>query len=174
MNTSSCSEHANLLAIPAESVADRNDVPLAPSPRSAFDPSLLDIERMRAILSGLVEPPPRVTLKGIVREQLSIIRAARRRGWSIADIARTLSESGCVINEATLRKYLNQLERPRATRRQAAANPLQCVSADTTKPVDTPVIREPSPIVSHNQRRSLRRSAYLNSESPTYQEKSDA
>ncbi len=170
----SCSEHANPFAIPEELHTDHNAIPLASLPRSAFDPALFDIDRMHAILSGLVEPPPRVTLKGIVREQLSIIRAARRRGWSIADIARTLTDSGCSINEATLRKYLNQLERPKAPRRQVVANPLQRIASDSAKPVDTLVIHEPSPTVLHNQRRSLRRSAYLNPESLTSQEKSDA
>ncbi len=157
-----------------ESLVSHDGIPKVGSSRSLFDPALLDIDRMRAILSGLVEPPPRVTLKGIVREQLSTIRAARRRGWSIAEIARALSDNGCAINEATLRKYLNQLDRPKTPKRQVAVNPLQSLASVASQPVVMPVAQESSTTVLPNQRRSLRRSTYLIPETTTSQEKTDA
>jgi hypothetical protein len=119
---------------------------------------LLDVELMHQVLSGLLNPPPRVTVKSLVKQHLPAIRAARRKGWSIAQIAAALAEAGVLINEATLRKYLSQLDKPETSSRRRPAAPKKRPNlpeiAATTPDADAP-------------RRSLRRSAYLNTQTLT-------
>jgi hypothetical protein len=120
--------------------------------------ALFDHERLRAVLSGLIEPPPRVTLKSLVRDQLPEIRAARKRGWSIAQLAIALCAGGFLINEATLRKYLNQLERPKPRRpaQAKAVGPKKEASLEAAPPGAQP---SPAPdlTASAPPRRSLLR-----------------
>lgn len=132
-------------ASPSDS-AESHDCP----PLISLQARLLDMELMRQVLSGLLKPPPRVTVKGIVEQNLTAIRAARRRGWSIAQIAAELASAGFVINEATLRKYLSQLDKPKTTAPRMSAK-------QATRPVQTPV----APLSGNPPRRSLRRSYLL-------------
>lgn len=111
---------------------------------------LLDMALMQQVLSGLLKPPPRVTVKGIVEQHLPAIRAARRRGWSIAQISAELASAGVTINEATLRKYLSQLDKPKVSAPRAMPKPV-------IRPLQTSV----SPLSGNPPRRSLRRSNLL-------------
>lgn len=151
----------------SQSPSDHNPVPLAGYAESPSVPAadrnypplisqqarLLDAELMRQVLSGLLKPPPRVTVKAIVEQHLPAIRAARRRGWSIAQIADELVMAGIQINEATLRKYLSQLDRAKPTTGRAASKP-------TAPQPLSPVAPEASAL----PRRSLRRSAHMSSQ----------
>lgn len=127
--------------------APSHDCPPLISPKAR----LLDMELMRQVLSGLLKPPPRVTVKGVVEQHLPAIRAARRRGWSIAQISAELALANLVINEATLRKYLSQLDKPKAR-----------VPRAPTKQAILPVTAPVSPLSANPPRRSLRRSNLLN------------
>lgn len=132
------------------STADHDCPPLISS-----QARLVDIELMRQVLSGLLKPPPRVTVKAIVEQNLPAIRAARRRGWSIGQIADELASAGIPIKEATLRKYLSLLDQQkpsvgRTLSKQTVPRPLIPIAA---KAGDLP-------------RRSLRRSAHLNVQGP--------
>lgn len=116
---------------------------------------LLDTNLIRQVLSGLLKPPPRITVKALVEQNLPAIRSARRRGWSIGQIADELASAGIPINEATLRKYLSLLDQQkpsvgRTSSKQTVPRPLIPIAA---KAGDLP-------------RRSLRRSAHLNVQLP--------
>lgn len=141
------------------SVAFRSEPQSVPSadhecpPLISSQARLLDTKLMRQVLSGLLKPPPRITVKAIVEQNLPAIRAARRRGWSIAQIADELAGAGISINEATLRKYLSRLDQQkpsvgRALSKQTAPHrlfPIATVAGDLP-------------------RRSLRRSTQLNTQ----------
>lgn len=150
-----------------QSPSDHNPVPVAGYAESPSIPTadhdcpplisqqarLLDTELMRQVLSGLLKPPPRVTVKAIVEQHLPAIRAARRRGWSIAQIADELVMAGIRINEATLRKYLSQLDRTKPATGRAASKP-------TAPRAQSPV----APEADGMPRRSLRRSAHMSTQ----------
>lgn len=123
---------------------------------------LLDTKLMRQVLSGLLKPPPRITVKAIVEQNLPAIRAARRRGWSIAQITEELVVAGVQINEATLRKYLSRLDQQKASvgrtlSKQTAPRPLFSIAAEAG---DLP-------------RRSLRRSTQLNTQVPNKEDRNE-
>lgn len=131
-------------------------------PLASLEASRLDLERLRLVLGGLLKPPPRVTVKGIVRDHLPAISAARRRGWSIAQIAVALADGGVAINEATLRKYLPQLDVPKAVSRKPKAQ-RQRPAVAVLPPFETPA-------VATAPRRSLLRSTYLNTHTKPHEE----
>lgn len=143
-NPVTVADSANSPSIPA---ADQDCPPLI-----SEQARLLDTELMRQVLGGLLKPPPRVTVKAIVEQHVPAIRAARRRGWSIAQIADELVMAGIRINEATLRKYLSQLDRDRAKPATGRA-----ASKQTAPRPLSPVAPEASAL----PRRSLRRSAHM-------------
>ena len=132
------------------------------APLASPEASRLDLERLRQVLGGLLKPPPRVTVKGIVRDLLPAISAARRRGWSIAQIAAALADGAVVINEATLRKYLSQLDVQKAVSRKPKAQ-RQTPAVTVLPPFETPA-------VATAPRRSLLRSTYLNTHTKPHEE----
>lgn len=112
----------------------------------------LDFDRIAAALAGLLPSQP-MTVKSLVRAQLSHIEDARRRGVTHEEIAAALTEAGCPIMAATLRKYLSQLQREMTVRRPAVLDGAHPRLSRTTEEAPTAL-----------PRRSLRRSTLLSSE----------
>lgn len=69
----------------------------------------VDLQRITDVINGRIQSPRLVTIKSVVRQQLTNIRSAQRRGMSIREIAMAITEGGCPIEEPTLRKYLHLL-----------------------------------------------------------------
>jgi hypothetical protein len=112
----------------------------------------IDLDRITAALAGLSPTRP-VTIKAIVESQLSHIEDARNRGLTHNEIAAALTESGCQIKAATLRKYLSQSYGETTRRRPAVPDRDQ---TGLSRSIPTPPTALP--------RRSLRRSTLLSSE----------
>lgn len=128
----------------------------------------VDLESLRALLSGLTEAPPRRTLKSVVRDLLPEIRRSRARGVGLAEIAARLAAGGCPVRPDTLRKYLQQLEVSRKSRKPRPGQaPAPVPKAVRSRCAPRPEVRpsgeaEASPDTSR-PRRSLRRTTLVNS-----------
>lgn len=78
----------------------------------------VDLQRITDVINGRIQSPRLVTIKSVVRQQLTNIRSAQRRGMSIREIAMAITEGGCPIEEPTLRKYLHLLGKEKQQRQK--------------------------------------------------------
>lgn len=81
----------------------------------------VDFQRITDRINGKLQNPRPVTLKSVVRQQIANIRAAQRRGLTLREVAAAITEGGCPIEEATLRKYLHLLSVEKKGRQKAVA-----------------------------------------------------
>lgn len=113
----------------------------------------IDLDRISAALAGLLPSRP-MTMKALIRSQLSHIEDARERGLTHDEIAKALTQEGCDVTAATLRKYLSQFQREGATTRPTLPHKTsgKQIRVSAEAPTSAP-------------RRSLRRSTLISTES---------
>lgn len=114
----------------------------------------IDLDRIAAALAGL-RPSRPMTVKALIRKQLSHIEDARQRGLTHDEIAKTLTEAGCSVTPATLRKYLSQFHAVTPTSRSPLTD---AIPARPARASDGATNQTKLP------RRSLRRSTLISLE----------
>ena len=143
---------------------------MEPIGNTAFARSLesLDFDRIAASLSGLAQHQ-RVTKKSVVRQHLAAIETALSRRVGYEAVARTLTDAGCAINAAVLRRYVWALRAELVkdgTRMLGTEGAREASESDSTLSAATTTetharAAEPAEQISPATRRSLRRHAWL-------------
>lgn len=103
----------------------------------------VDLQRITDVINGRIQCPKLITLKSVVRQQLTNIRSAQRRGMSIREIAMAITEGGCPIEEPTLRKYLHLLGKEKKQGQKAPKKAKSVARGIAEPPKDIPLGLQP-------------------------------